>query len=147
MMKRSATIERNTKETQIKLSLTIDGTGESNIDTGIGFFDHMLDLFTVHGLFDLRIFVKGDLHVDAHHTAEDVGICLGQAIKDALGEFKGICRYSSGSFPMDDSLCNIAIDVSGRPFLSMEALSDQQLGGFHSNWLRNSFVPLHLIQG
>ena len=95
---RSFQLTRTTKETDISLSLVIDGSGVSSINTGIGFFDHMLDLFTVHGLFDLDVAVKGDLHVDAHHSVEDVGICLGQAIKESLGELKGITRYASGVF-------------------------------------------------
>ena len=134
-----ATIERKTKETDIQLTFSVDGTGSSKIDTGIGFFDHMLDLFTVHGLFDLTVSVKGDLHVDGHHTVEDVGICLGQAIKSALGDLKGITRYSSGSFPMDDSLCNIALDIGGRPFLSIDSISDQQLGAFHTELVEEFF--------
>ncbi len=136
---RKAIIERQTKETQINLELSLDGSGQSNIDTGIGFFDHMLDLFTVHGLFDLSINVTGDLHVDAHHTVEDVGICLGKAIKEALAEFKGIQRYASGSFPMDDSLCDIAIDISGRPFLSIDSLPSQPLGEFDSELVEEFF--------
>ena len=127
-MERTARVERKTKETMIDLILNLDGCGESNINTGVGFFDHMLDLFTVHGLFDLTVTVSGDLHVDAHHTVEDVGICLGRAIKDALGESKGIRRYASGSYPMDDSLCNIAMDISGRPFLSIDALPGNSWG-------------------
>lgn len=138
-MSRLASIERNTKETQITLSLCIDGTGQSDIQTGVGFLDHMLDLFTVHGLFDLTVKVNGDLHVDAHHTVEDVGICLGKALRDALGDLKGIVRYASGSFPMDDSLCNVAMDISGRPFLSMDTLPDQQLGAFHSELVEEFF--------
>ena len=138
-MSRLASIERNTKETQITLSLNVDGTGQSDIQTGVGFLDHMLDLFTVHGLFDLTVKVNGDLHVDAHHTVEDVGICLGKALRDALGDLKGIVRYASGSFPMDDSLCNVAMDISGRPFLSMDTLPDQQLGAFHSELVEEFF--------
>jgi imidazoleglycerol-phosphate dehydratase len=138
-MSRSALIERNTKETQITLSLRIDGTGQSDSHTGVGFLDHMLDLFAVHGLFDLTVKVNGDLHVDAHHTVEDVGICLGKALREALGDLKGIVRYASGSFPMDDSLCNVAMDISGRPFLSMDALPDQQLGAFHSELVEEFF--------
>ena len=138
-MTRSAIIERNTKETQISLSITIDGTGRSDLNTGVGFLDHMLDLFAVHGLFDLTVKVNGDLHVDAHHTVEDVGICLGKAIKDALGDSRGIVRFASGSYPMDDSLCNISMDISGRSFLSMDALPDQQLGAFHSELVEEFF--------
>ena len=141
-MERTARVERKTKETMIDLILNLDGCGESNINTGVGFFDHMLDLFTVHGLFDLTVTVSGDLHVDAHHTVEDVGICLGRAIKDALGESKGIRRYASGSYPMDDSLCNIAMDISGRPFLSIDALPAQQLGAFDVELVEEFFRAL-----
>lgn len=114
---RKATIERKTKETQITLSLTVDGSGKSEISTGIGFFDHMLDLFTHHGLFDLTLSVKGDLDVDYHHTVEDVGICLGQAFREAIGDARGIERYASGYLPMDEALCRVAIDISNRPHL------------------------------
>lgn len=141
-MERTARVERKTKETMIDLILNLDGCGESNINTGVGFFDHMLDLFAVHGLFDLTVTVSGDLHVDAHHTVEDVGICLGRAIKDALGESKGIRRYASGSYPMDDSLCNIAMDISGRPFLSIDALPVQQLGAFDVELVEEFFRAL-----
>ena len=141
-MERTARVERKTKETMIDLILNLDGCGESNINTGVGFFDHMLDLFAVHGLFDLTVTVSGDLHVDAHHTVEDVGICLGRAIKDALGESKGIRRYASDSYPMDDSLCNIAMDISGRPFLSIDALPVQQLGAFDVELVEEFFRAL-----
>ncbi len=139
MANRKASIERKTKETDIVLALSIDGAGTSQVDTGIGFFDHMLDLFAVHGLFDLSVKVNGDLHVDGHHTVEDVGICLGQAIKSALGDLKGITRYASGSFPMDDSLCNIALDIGGRPFLSIDSIPNQVLGTFHSELVEEFF--------
>ena len=139
MANRKASIERKTKETDIVLSLNIDGAGTSQVDTGIGFFDHMLDLFAVHGLFDLSVKVNGDLHVDGHHTVEDVGICLGQAIKSALGDSKGISRYASGSFPMDDSLCDIALDIGGRPFLSIDSIPNQVLGTFHSELVEEFF--------
>lgn len=142
MSQRSYTIKRVTKETDIACMFTLDGTGHSAINTGIGFFDHMLDLFAVHGLFDLTINVTGDLHVDAHHTVEDVGICLGQAIKKSLGSCKGIVRYASGEFPMDDSLCNIAIDVSGRSFLSIESLPVQTLGQFPTELVEEFFRAL-----
>ena len=137
--KRSHQIKRTTKETDITLSFSIDGQGKSSLNTGIGFFDHMLDLFAVHGIFDLEVQVTGDLHVDAHHTVEDVGLCLGTAIRESLGDFKGITRYASGFFPMDDSLCQIAIDVSGRPFLSIEQLPGQLLGTFHSELVEEFF--------
>ena len=139
---RTHSIQRKTKETQIELSLCIDGKGQSSINTGVGFFDHMLDLFAVHGLFDLSVTVNGDLHVDAHHTVEDVGICLGQAIRESLGDMKGLVRYASGQFPMDDSLCHVALDVSGRPFLSIEPLPDQLLGVFHSELVEEFFRAL-----
>lgn len=117
MKNRSAKIERDTAETQISLSLNIDGTGASTISTGIGFFDHMLTLFSRHGRFDLEVSAKGDLEVDCHHTVEDVGIALGQAFKEALGDKKGIYRYGSGQFPMDETLVNVALDFGGRPFI------------------------------
>lgn len=113
---RVSTIERKTKETDIKLTLNLDGTGKSNIDTGIGFFDHMLDGFSRHGLFDLELTCKGDLNVDCHHTIEDVGIVLGQAIKEAIGDKKSLTRYGSMMLPMDDTLMLCAIDLSGRPY-------------------------------
>jgi imidazoleglycerol-phosphate dehydratase len=115
---RIAQINRKTKETAIDCSLNVDGTGVSEISTGIGFFDHMLDLFARHGLFDLRIFAQGDLNVDSHHTVEDTGIVLGQAFARALGEKCGIRRYGSACLPMDEALAFVALDLSGRPFLA-----------------------------
>jgi imidazoleglycerol-phosphate dehydratase len=113
-MIRTATIRRSTRETQIELALDLDGTGASQIATGVGFFDHMLDLLTRHGLLDLRVAAKGDLDIDPHHTVEDVGIVLGQAISQALGEKAGIHRYGWAEIPMDESLARVAIDLSGR---------------------------------
>jgi imidazoleglycerol-phosphate dehydratase len=128
-MERKSQIGRKTGETDIKLAINLDGSGKSNIDTGVGFLDHMLDLFTRHGLFDLEVSAKGDLHVDAHHTVEDVGIVLGQAIKEALGDKKSIKRYGSCFVPMDESLALVALDLSGRPFLVFDAdLPAQKLG-------------------
>ena len=130
MEKRIVTVERKTKETDIKLTLNLDGTGVSKIDTGIGFFDHMLDGFTRHGLFDLELTCKGDLNVDCHHTIEDVGIVLGQAIKEAIGDKKSLKRYGSMMLPMDDALVLCAIDLSGRPYFvynceySMDSIGD-----------------------
>ncbi len=112
---RSAEITRRTKETRIKLSLTLDGSGNSSVRTGVGFFDHMLDLLARHSLIDMTIDAKGDLDVDAHHTVEDVGIVLGQALEKALGDKRGINRYGWAMVPMDESLAQIAIDLSGRP--------------------------------
>ena len=117
-MTRSATIERATSETTISLSLGLDGSGASEIDTGIGFLDHMLTAWARHGLFDLQIRAEGDLHIDDHHTAEDVGIVLGQAFARALGEKRGIRRFGQALVPMDEALVEAAVDVSGRPFLA-----------------------------
>ena len=116
-MAREALIERNTKETQIRLQLNIDGTGSSDIDTGIGFFDHMLTALAVHSGIDMDIEVEGDLQVDCHHTIEDTGIALGTAFAKALGDKAGICRYGSMFIPMDESLALVSIDISGRPYL------------------------------
>lgn len=112
---RQAQIRRNTKETNITVGLDLDGTGEVSVDTGVGFLDHMLDHLGKHGLIDLEVTAKGDLYVDDHHTVEDVGICIGQAIKEALGDKAGIRRYGSASVPMDETLAEVAIDISGRP--------------------------------
>ena len=117
---RNATITRNTKETEITMDLNLDGTGKSQIETGIGFFNHMLDSFVRHGFFDMKLNVKGDLYVDSHHTVEDTGIVLGQAIKNALGDKHGIKRYGSFLLPMDEALVLCAIDLSGRPYLSYD---------------------------
>jgi imidazoleglycerol-phosphate dehydratase len=116
-MKRTAEVERKTKETEIKISLTIDGQGQNSIASGIPFFDHMLTLLAVHGFFDLTVRAKGDLDVDFHHTIEDVGLVLGDAIRQALGERKGIKRYGHAVTPMDDALAAVTIDLSNRPYL------------------------------
>lgn len=121
MSKRLSTIVRKTKETTIELKLNLDGKGEEQIETGIPFFDHMLSLFARHGLFDLTLKAEGDLAVDKHHTVEDVGICLGQAIQDSLGDKKGISRYGSSLLPMDETLVAVAVDISGRPHLSYDS--------------------------
>ena len=114
---RNSSLTRTTGETDIRLDLNVDGTGTSSIDTGIPFFDHMLILFAKHGRFDLDVKAKGDIEIDFHHTVEDTGIVLGQAFKEALGEKRGLFRYGSGHFPMDETLVRIALDMSGRPFL------------------------------
>ena len=119
---RSATVERNTKETKIKMTLNIDGSGKCVSETGVGFFDHMLDGFTRHGLFDLSVKVDGDLFVDCHHTIEDTGIVLGTAIKEAVGDKCGIKRYGSCILPMDEALVLCAIDLSGRPYYVSDAV-------------------------
>lgn len=120
-MSRTAKIERNTKETKIRVTLDLDGTGKGEINTGIGFFDHMLEGFTRHGLFDLSAICQGDVQVDGHHTIEDMGIVLGTAIREALGDKKGIVRYGSCMLPMDEALAMCAIDLSGRPYLVFDA--------------------------
>ncbi len=114
---RKSQISRKTGETDIKVSVNLDGTGKSDINTGIGFLDHMLDLLARHSLIDISVAAKGDLHIDFHHTAEDVGIALGQAVQKALGDKKGITRYASVDLPMDEALTRVALDISGRPFL------------------------------
>lgn len=114
---RQAKLTRKTNETDISVSVDLDGTGKSNINTGVGFLDHMLDQVARHGMIDININANGDLHIDAHHTTEDVGIALGQAIKEALGDKMGIRRYASCDLPMDEALSRAALDISGRPFL------------------------------
>ena len=114
---RTATVERKTKETEIAVSLDLDGSGECDIDTGIGFLDHMLESFGRHSMIDLKVRAQGDLHVDFHHTTEDTGIVIGQAVKRALGDFSGITRFGSALIPMDETLTRVAIDVSNRPYL------------------------------
>lgn len=139
-MDRKSQISRKTGETDINLSLKLDGSGKSNIDTGVGFLDHMLDLFTRHGLFDLEVSAKGDIHVDAHHTVEDVGIVLGQALKEALGDKKSIKRYGSCFVPMDEALALVAMDLSGRPFLVFDAcLPTQKLGTMETELVEEFF--------
>jgi imidazoleglycerol-phosphate dehydratase len=114
---RKATVKRTTKETDVEVTVDLDGTGASSIATGIGFLDHMLDLLARHSRIDLTIKAKGDLHIDQHHTTEDVGIALGQAVKQALGDMKGITRYADVHLPMDETLSRVVMDISGRPFL------------------------------
>ena len=128
---RTAEISRKTKETQIRLSLNLDGTGNAAPRTGVGFFDHMLDLLARHSLIDLTVEAAGDLHVDAHHTVEDVGIVLGQALEKALGDKRGIFRYGWAIVPMDESLAQVAIDLSGRPaFVFNVNFRGDSIGGF-----------------
>lgn len=116
-MSRSAERSRTTRETDIRVRIDLDGTGESDVQTGVGFFDHMLDAFARHGLFDLFVRCEGDLHIDAHHTVEDVGLALGSAFGEALGEKRGIVRYADATVPLDEALVRAVVDVSGRPFL------------------------------
>jgi imidazoleglycerol-phosphate dehydratase len=118
---RTAEIERNTKETKIKLSLNLDGSGEGTVDTGIGFFNHMLELLKKHALIDLSVKAAGDLDVDYHHTVEDIGLVLGQALNQALGDRRGITRYGFASVPMDEALCEASLDLGGRPFMVLSS--------------------------
>lgn len=152
-MKRTATLTRKTKETQIQVKLNIDGKGNYAISTGLPFFDHMLELFTKHGLFDLNLKARGDLHVDAHHTVEDIGISIGKAFNEALGKRAGIERYASVLLPMDEALCEVAIDISGRPHLTLKGqLPRRNVGKFDSTLVRdfldafvvNSAMTIHI---
>lgn len=128
---RTAEVSRRTAETDITLSLTVDGQGRADINTGIGFFDHMLTLFAKHSLMDLKVLVKGDLHVDFHHTVEDTGIVLGQALRQALGDKKGIVRYGWAYLPMDETLARVAVDLSGRSYLEHRVPAGvESIGGF-----------------
>src|SRR6201986_4825760 len=137
---RSATIKRKTKETDIEVTVNLDGTGVSKIETGIGFFDHMLDLLARHSRIDMTVKAKGDLHIDHHHTTEDVGIALGQAVKQALGDRKGIARYASVHMPMDEALTRVAIDISGRPFLVFKAeFGRDKVGTFDTELVQEWF--------
>jgi len=137
---RSATIERKTKETEIAVTLDLDGTGRADIATGVGFFDHMLDQLARHGLMDLTIRCKGDLHIDQHHTVEDVGIAIGQALRKALGEMRGITRYADTHLAMDEALTRCAIDVSGRPYLVWKvAFSRDKVGDFDTELFKEFF--------
>ncbi len=132
-MPRTSTISRKTNETQIDLEINLDGTGKSSIKTGVGFFDHMLELFSRHSLIDLTVKANGDLHVDAHHTVEDTGICLGQAVKLALGDKAGIRRYGHFTLPMEETLVTTAVDLSGRYFLVFNApMPSHKIGDFDS---------------
>ena len=150
---RTSEINRKTKETNIFLSLNLDGSGNCEIDTGVGFFDHMLTLFASHGMFDLVVKCKGDLQVDAHHTVEDVGICLGLAFNKALGDMKGIKRYADKIIPMDESLILSAVDISGRPHLSLDLeVPAKKVGNFDTElvsefflaFVRNAKLTLHI---
>ena len=150
---RKAAVQRKTKETDVAVEIDLDGSGASSISTGIGFFDHMLDLLARHSRIDMRIEAKGDLHIDHHHTTEDVGIALGQAVKQALGDMKGITRYADVHVPMDEALTRVALDISGRPFLVFKAeFGRDKVGTFDTElvqeWFQafatNAGVTLHV---
>ena len=142
-MAREAAVERNTKETQITLKINLDGKGQADIRSGVGFFDHMLDGFARHGFFDLSVQVKGDLQVDDHHTIEDTGIVLGTAIKEALGDKKGIRRFGSCILPMDESLVLCAVDLSGRPYFGWDAqFTAERVGDMATEMVREFFYAI-----
>lgn len=150
---RTAEIKRTTKETDIFVSINLDGTGKSELDTGIGFFDHMLEQIARHGLVDLKVICKGDLHVDGHHSVEDVGIAFGQALKAALGDKKGVVRYGFSYVPLDEALSRVVIDLSGRPGLdfncaftaaSIGALDTQLVREFFQGVVNHAAVTLHI---
>ena len=147
-MNRVGTYSRKTNETQIDITFNIDGKGKANIDTGIGFFDHMLNNFARHGLFDLDVKVKGDLFVDCHHTIEDTGIALGIAIKQALGDKKSIKRYGSVILPMDESLVLCSLDLSGRPYLNFDAeFTVDKVGEFDTEMVKEFFHAIAYAVG
>lgn len=148
MEQRVAKVERKTRETEITLELNIDGTGETHIATGIGFFDHMLNSFARHGFFDLTLTVKGDLQVDCHHTIEDVGIVLGQAIKEAIGEKSGMKRYGNFMLPMDETLVLCALDLSNRPYLVYDVtLTTHQVGYMDTEMVKEFFYAISYSAG
>lgn len=145
---RTATVRRTTKETDIEVAVNLDGTGRSSVSTGIGFLDHMLDLLARHSRFDIAVSAKGDLHVDHHHTTEDVGIALGQALKQALGEMRGIARYADVHLPMDEALTRAAIDISGRPFLVFKVgFVRDKVGTFDTELVREWFQAFAMNAG
>ncbi len=147
-MERIAELTRTTKETDIKVSLNLDGTGKSQIDTGIGFFDHMLEGFSKHGFFDLMMEIKGDLNVDGHHSVEDSGIVLGTAIREALGDKKGIRRYGSSILPMDDALALCAVDLCGRPYFAFDCdFSVEKVGELDTELVKEFFYAVSYSAG
>ncbi len=145
---RTATVKRTTSETDVAVSIDLDGTGASKIATGIGFLDHMLDLLARHSRIDISVAAKGDLHIDHHHTTEDVGIALGQAVKQALGDMKGITRYADVHLPMDEALSRVAIDISGRPFLVFQGeFARDKIGTFDTELVREWFQAFAMNAG
>lgn len=148
MTARSARVERTTKETSIRVVLNLDGSGETKINTGVGFFDHMLDQVGRHAGFDLEVAGEGDLHVDSHHTVEDVGIALGEALTEALGEKKGIRRYGFGIVPMEEALVQVALDISGRPHLEYEVdVPGEGIGNYDPQLTEEFFTALSRAGG
>jgi len=147
-MKRSSKIDRKTKETEIHLKLNLDGTGLSSVDTGIPFMDHMLNLFTAHGFMDMALTARGDTEIDDHHTVEDLGICLGSALNEALGDKRGIKRYGMATIPMDETLIRVVIDISNRPILSYRVpLKKRTTGTFDVSLMKEFFRALVINAG
>jgi imidazoleglycerol-phosphate dehydratase len=147
-MSRVGRVERTTKETSVLVDIDLDGTGAASVATGIGFFDHMLDLLARHSRIDMTIAAKGDLHIDHHHTTEDVGIALGQAVRQALGDMRGITRYADIHMPMDEALTRVAIDISGRPFLVFKAeFARDKVGTFDTELVREWFQAFAMNAG
>lgn len=147
-MERIANVERITKETNIRTKLNLDGTGRSSVETGIGFFNHMLEGFSRHGFFDLDVKLEGDLDVDGHHSVEDMGIVLGDAIRKALGDKKGICRFGQCILPMDDALALCAIDLSGRPYFSFDcSFESEKVGDFETALVKEFFYAVSYSAG
>jgi imidazoleglycerol-phosphate dehydratase len=145
---RIGSVKRKTKETDIEVAVDLDGTGASNVATGIGFLDHMLDLLARHSRIDITVKAKGDLHIDFHHTAEDTGIALGQAVKQALGDMKGITRYADVHVPMDEALTRVALDISGRPFLAFKAqFVRDKVGEFDTELVQEWFQAFAMNSG
>jgi imidazoleglycerol-phosphate dehydratase len=145
---RAASVSRRTAETDVAVSVALDGTGKAEIATGVGFLDHMLELFARHALIDLQVKVTGDLHVDDHHTTEDTGIALGQAVLQALGDKKGIARYADLHLPMDETLSRVALDISGRPFLVFRsAFPTEKIGAFDTQLVREFFQAFAINAG
>jgi imidazoleglycerol-phosphate dehydratase len=145
---RKATVKRTTKETDVEVTVDLDGTGTSAISTGIGFLDHMLDLLARHARIDLTVKAQGDLHIDQHHTAEDVGIALGQAVKQALGDMRGIARYADVHLPMDEALTRVAIDISGRPCLVFKVeFARPKIGNFDTQLVQEWFQAFAMNSG
>ncbi|MEI5905535.1 imidazoleglycerol-phosphate dehydratase HisB [Bacillus spongiae] len=144
-MYRTSSVTRKTSETNIELSLTIEGEGQAKLETGVPFLNHMLDLFAKHGQFDLSVDAKGDIEVDDHHTTEDIGICLGQALREALGDKKGIKRYGNAFVPMDETLAQVVVDLSNRPHLEMRAhFPNQKVGSFDTELVHEFMWKLAL---
>ena len=145
---RKSSVKRVTKETDVEVAVDLDGTGASAVSTGIGFLDHMLDLLARHSRIDITVKAKGDLHIDHHHTTEDVGIALGQAVRKALGDMKGIARYASVHVPMDEALTRVAVDVSGRPFMMFKAeFVRDKVGTFDTELVREWFQAFAMNSG